>query len=109
MDCKEFESRIPDFLDDKLNKKQANDFFAHMHTCKDCMEELRIQYLIKEVPLRIEDGESFDLNKELDIKIEKTKKTIKKRSAANTVIYIMEAIAIVAVIFILFLVFTRGR
>ena len=106
MNCKEFEARIPDFLDDKLNKKQAKEFFAHMQTCESCKEELRIQYLIKEGTLRLEDGDSFDLNKELDLKIEKTKKTIKKRIIANTVIYIMEAVAIVAVIFILILVFT---
>ena len=109
MDCKEFESRIPDFLEDKLNKKQAKDFFAHMNECEDCKEELRIQYLIKEGTQRLEDGDSFDLNRELDLKIEKTKKTIKKRSIANTIIYIMEAVAIAAVIFILVLVFTRGR
>ena len=106
MNCKEFEARIPDFLDDKLNKKQAKEFFSHMQTCESCKEELRIQYLIKEGTLRLEDGDSFDLNKELDLKIEKTKKTIKKRTIANTVIYIMEAVAIVAVIFILILVFT---
>ncbi len=106
MNCKEFEARIPDFLDDKLNKKQAKEFFAHMQTCESCKEELRIQYLIKEGTLRLEDGDSFDLNKELDLKIEKTKKTIKKRTIANAVIYIMEAVAIVAVIFILILVFT---
>lgn len=77
-----------------------------MQTCESCKEELRIQYLIKEGTLRLEAGDSFDLNKELDLKIEKTKKTIKKRTIANTVIYIMEAVAIVAVIFILILVFT---
>ena len=106
MDCKEFESRIQDFLIDKLNRKQANEFFAHMQTCENCKEELRIQYLIKEGTLRLEEGDSFDLNKELDLKIEKTKKMIKKRMIANMVIYIMEAVAIAAVIFILILVFT---
>jgi len=105
MSCKDFENRIPDFLDDKLNKKQAKEFFEHMENCSACKEELRIQYLIKEGTLRLEDGDSFDLNKELDLKIEKTKKTIKKRTAANIVIYIMEAVAIAAVIFILILVF----
>lgn len=106
MICKDFENRIPDFLDDKLNRKQAKEFFKHFENCDECKEELRIQYLIKEGSLRLEEGDSFDLNKELDLMIEKTKRNLKKRMIANLTIYIMEAVAIVAVIFILVLVFT---
>lgn len=107
MDCKEFENLIPDFLDEKLNNRQAKEFFAHMDSCENCKEELRIQYLIAEGTLRLEEGDSFDLNKELDIKLEKTKRILKSRKIANTIIYILEAIAILAVAFILILVFLK--
>ncbi len=106
MDCKEFESVIPDFLDEKLNSREAKEFFAHLDDCNKCKEELRIQYLIEEGMLRLEDGDSFDLNKELNNKIEKTQKRLKNTRIANVIIYCMEAVAIAAVIFILILVFT---
>ena len=106
MDCKDFENNIPVFLEEKMNSKQAKEFFAHMDECESCKEELRIQYLISEGTLRLEEGDSFDLNKELDIKLEKTKKKLKGQKITNLIIYAMEAVAIAAVIFILILVFT---
>ena len=107
MDCKEFENMIPIFLDEKLNNKQAKEFFAHMESCENCKEELRIQFLITEGTQRLEEGDSFDLNKELDLKLERTKKILKSRRRANTIIYILEAVALAAVIFILILVFLK--
>lgn len=105
IDCKEFENRIPGFLDDKLNNRQAKEFFAHMEDCEECKEELRIQFLVAEGTLRLEDGDSFDLNKELDLKIEHTKKNLRIRRRVNILIYIMEAVALAAVMFILILVY----
>ena len=60
-----------------MNNRQAKEFFAHMQECEICKEELRIQYLISEGTKKLEEGDSFDLNKELDIKLEKTKKKLK--------------------------------
>lgn len=107
MQCKEFQNLIPVFLENKMNKKQAREFFAHMERCSECSEELHIAYLISEGMIRLEDGKSFDLNAELDSKIEETKKAIKSRTITNSVIYSLEVIGIVAVLFILFLVFFR--
>ena len=76
-----------------------------MQECESCKEELRIQYIISEGTIRLEEGDSFDLNKELEIKLEKTKKKLKSQHIANIIIYVMEAVAIAAVIFILILVF----
>lgn len=108
MDCRDFQSLIPLFLESKINKKQIHGFFEHMDCCEECKEELRIQYLISEGMVRLEAGKGFDLNKELDNKIEETKKAIKSRAIANGVIYSLEVIAIIAVLFILFLVFFRN-
>ena len=105
MDCKDFQAKIPLFLEDKLNRKEAKGFFTHMDECEVCKEELRIQYLVTEGSVRLEEGDSFDLNKELDVKIAQTAKKIKNRAIGNTILYILEAIGIVAVIFILILVF----
>lgn len=91
-----------------MNRRQADEFFKHMDSCEGCKEELRIQYLISEGMARLEDGKGFDLNKELDIRIESTRKSMKNKMISNFVIYGLEVIGILAVIFILFLVFTRG-
>lgn len=107
MDCKEFEEKIPVFLNEKLNSREAKEFFAHIDKCENCKEELRIQYLISEGTSRLEEGDSFDLNKELDLKLEKTKKILKTRKITNTIIYFMEAVALVAVIFFLILIFVK--
>lgn len=108
MDCREFQELIPVFLDNKLNRKQAIKFFEHMEQCSDCKEELRIQFLISEGLIRLEDGTSFDLNNELDRRIEVTLKRLKNKTITNIIIYGLEVIGILAVIFILFLVFTKN-
>ena len=107
MDCKEFQEIIPDFLDEKLKRRKTQQFFEHMENCEECSEELKIQYLIKEGIIRLENGDSFDLNKEFKKTIENTKEHMKKQFIINMVIYSLEAVAILAVIFILVLVFTR--
>lgn len=108
MDCREFQNLIPVFMENKMNRRQAEEFFEHMDSCAECKEELRIQYLISEGMARLEDGKNFDLNNDLDSKIEKTRKGLKNRLITNLVIYGLEVIGILAVIFILFLVFTRA-
>lgn len=107
MDCKDFIGLIPNFLSDELNSRKMKVFLAHMNECEECKEELRIQYLVTEGTVRLEEGDSFDLNKELDHKIEMSMKNIKKKRIINILIYCLEAIGIIAVVFILFLVFSR--
>ena len=105
MDCKDALNMIPDYLEDKLNIKKTKAFLAHIGECENCKEELRIQYLVSEGTLRLEDGDSFDLNKELELKLAKSQKSIARKHLGNIVIYTMEAIALAAVLFILILVF----
>jgi hypothetical protein len=77
MDCKEFERLIPDFIDDKLDYITLKDFCGHMETCGDCKEELVIQFLVTEGIQRLEDGNAFDLQKELDVRMEKAEKKLR--------------------------------
>lgn len=104
MDCKEAEKMIPEYLSGELSGKQALNFIDHVEHCPECMEELSIQFLVKEGTARLEDGSSFDLNVELKNKIERSKTDIRRQRKVNLFIYFMEALAIVAVIFILILV-----
>ncbi len=105
MSCKEFIHLIPMWLDDKLDGKRAVRFFEHMDTCEDCREEMQIQFLVKEGTARLESGASFNLDSELSDKMVRYKKRLRRKHTENVIIYWMEAIAAISIIFILVLVF----
>ena len=105
MDCKEVQKNITAFLEEELHGRSAEIFLNHISQCPECKEELSIQYLVREGTARLEEGGSFDLSKDLDIMIEQSYKSIKNRRLAALAIYSMEFFAILAVIFILVLVF----
>ena len=65
MDCKEFEKLIPSFLEQKMDYQTLKSFVDHVNKCAECKEELTIQFLVTEGIVRLEDGSSFDLQKEL--------------------------------------------
>ena len=56
----------------------------------------------------MEEGGSFDLSKDLEIMIEQSYKSIKNRRLAAILVYSLEVFAIIAVIFILVLVFLNN-
>lgn len=106
MDCKEVQKSISAFLNGELQGREAEHFLDHIQECEECKEELSIQYLVKEGTARLEGGGNFDLSKDLDILIEDSYISIKKKRRAAFVVYTLEFIALIAVIFILVLVFT---
>lgn len=69
MNCREFEKEIPDFIEDKLNFIQLQEFTGHASECPACREELTIQILIDKGLARLEEGSAFDLQKEMDMHI----------------------------------------
>lgn len=80
MDCKEFERLIPAFLEQKMEFLTLKKFIKHMESCEECHEELVIQFLVTEVMQRLEEGEAFDLQNELDKRLEDAKRSIKFHS-----------------------------
>ena len=104
MNCKEFAVAIPRFLEDELPDRQMPGFLEHFETCDECNEELQIQFLVKEGIARLEDAADFNLSGELAEKVEEHKKILKRKRIGDLIIYCMEGIAVIAVIFILTLV-----
>lgn len=105
MDCKEVQKSIAAFLKSELTGREAERFLNHIEECEECKEELSIQYLVREGTARLEEGGNFDLSKDLDVLIENSYLAIKKSRRAAFVVYSLEFIAMIAVIFILVLVF----
>jgi len=78
MNCKEIEKMIPRFINKECTPKEEELMMEHFAHCAECKEELTIQFLLKEGINRLENGESFDLNKELEKRLAEHKGTKKK-------------------------------
>ena len=94
MECKEFERLIPDFIEDKLDYPTLKQFYEHMNVCAECKEELVIQFLVTEGIQRLEDGNAFDLQKELNTRMEDARKKIRVNSTFLRLGLIMEIAAV---------------
>ncbi len=73
MKCSDTEQYIQMYIDDRLTGSQLREFLTHIEECPKCYEEMEINYLIKEALIRLEDGTTFDLQKELQQKIQNSK------------------------------------
>ena len=71
MVCREWQRRIPDFLNNCMSLQEQEDFIAHVHTCDDCYEELEIMYMLAEGLEELENGTdtSFNFKSMLDNKL----------------------------------------
>ena len=79
MDCKSIEKMIPKFIKGECSGKEEEAFLVHIRQCPDCKEELTIQLLLEEGLNRLESGDSFDLNAELEKRLHAAKKKKKAR------------------------------
>lgn len=73
MKCSDTEQYIQMYIDDRLTGPQLREFLTHIEECPRCYEEMEINYLIKEALIRLEDGTTFDLRRELQQKIQGSK------------------------------------
>lgn len=94
MECKEFERLIPDFITDKLDYPTLKRFVAHVEDCGECREELVIQFLVTEGIQRLEDGNAFDLQKELKARMEDAKRKIRLHGCFMRIGLLMEIAAV---------------
>ena len=81
MTCKEVEKTIPLFLEDDLDTDDLREFLEHIEQCKECEEELSIQFLVAEGMQHLEEGNAFDLQSELEQRLEETGRKVRVNSA----------------------------
>ena len=84
-----FEGKIPDFFADELTNRELEDFLAHYDECRECRDELSIQYLIHTGLARLETGEVFNLQKELAayVALERGRLLRRERNVKLTALY----------------------
>ncbi len=107
MDCKETRKNIYKFIEDGLDGKELQAFMKHVSECEECMEELAIQYLVTEGMQHLEKESSFDLQNQLEKKMESARKRIRSRKRVICFMYVMETLAILAVILMTVLVIIK--
>ncbi|MCM1091309.1 MAG: zf-HC2 domain-containing protein [Butyrivibrio sp.] len=98
MTCKEFEKLIPDFLERRMNYLTLKKFIEHMETCEECHEELKIQFLVTGVVQHLEEGDAFDLQSELEQRLEDARKKVKLRTVFLYLSAGLETLAIALIV-----------
>ena len=100
MDCKQIQRMIPAFLKEELKSRELMRFLEHMDTCEECKEELTIQYLSSEGILRLEEGKTFDLDRELQEYMEQAERGIRRRRNSVLVFLSFEIISILIIVLV---------
>lgn len=102
--CKQAEKRIPLFLKDKMDNQEKKQFLSHVENCDVCLEELSIQFLVTIGIQRLENGDTFDLNRELHNKMQTERRHLHILDSLQNGLVVTEAIALLLTALILVLV-----
>ncbi|MDE7132512.1 MAG: zf-HC2 domain-containing protein [Lachnospiraceae bacterium] len=105
MNCKEAEKKIPSFLQDDLDGSKLEEFVEHVENCSECKEELSIQFLVTEGLERLEEGNNFNLQEELLMKLEFAEHRINVHRMLWYILLCLEAAVAAAIIIALCVVF----
>lgn len=105
MDCKEAEKKIPSFLQDELDGSRLEEFVEHVEHCPECKEELSIQFLVAEGLERLEEGNNFNLQEELHMKLAGAWHRINVHRMLWYILLCLEAAVAAAIIIALCIVF----
>lgn len=104
MNCKDFERLIPLYLKNELEDKGLKVFIEHVTNCNPCKEELAIQFLITEGMQRLEDGDTLDVERELNDKLIQSIKRLERKRRFST-FFILSEIAITLGLIVVLLYF----
>lgn len=80
MNCKDFEKLIPAFLAKELDFITLKEFQKHREKCPGCREELEIQFLVTEGIQHLEEGDSFDMQKELEHQLDDAERKVRRHT-----------------------------
>ena len=105
MNCKEAEKKIPSFLQDDLDGSKLEEFVEHVENCSECKEELSIQFLVTEGLERLEEGNNFNLQEELLMKLEGAEHRINVHRMLWYILLCLEAAVAATIIIALCVVF----
>ncbi|MBQ9611640.1 MAG: hypothetical protein IJV14_03485 [Lachnospiraceae bacterium] len=97
-ECKKHEKQIPDFLEDRLSVEDLAGFLHHGDVCRSCRDELQVQYLVTAGISKLETGETFNLQKELNDYVNTERVRLHRRKNLALTAYGLEITTIFAAI-----------
>ena len=97
MTCRECEKQIPDFIGRKMDYLGMKRFLEHVDACENCQEELVIQFLIQEGMAHLEDGDVFDLQRELQEHLEEARRRVRSHEGILQMGTVFELLAMAGV------------
>lgn len=107
-ECKTFEKSIPGFLSDSLDNRSLEQFLDHLAGCKNCQDELSVQFLVAEGMNKLETGENFHLQRELRSLIDLQYKRLAARKRLTLIAYTLECAGMLAAIVLVLTGFAKG-
>ena len=94
--CEEVQKNIPTFIAGNMESKDTLAFIRHIRSCKACMEELSVEYLVLVGVKRLDSASAFNLNDELeDLMLRNEKKARRRKNISIAVFIISILIAII--------------
>lgn len=99
IDCQTCEIHMNNFLERDVYDDDLWDFLNHILYCETCYEELETRYLISEALIRLENGETIDLKKELRQKVNGARKALRLHSYVEQIYSSIEVVAAVIMLF----------
>ncbi len=78
MTCSKAQSMITQFINNKLNLTETDEFINHVSSCKECREELEVYYALLTAMRQLDEDKTLtsDFNQELNEKLEQAKERI---------------------------------
>lgn len=103
MECKEAQPLVKKYIDGEISDKDLDKFLNHIENCKECYEELEINYTIFSALMKLDDNPnlSYNINEMLLEELNASRKYIRRKKKFNFYKITIYAIAMLALIFIL--------
>ncbi len=87
--CEEVQKNIPTFIAGNMESKDTLAFIRHIRSCKACMEELSVEYLVLVGVKRLDSASAFNLNDELEDLMLRNEKKARRRKNISIVVFII--------------------
>lgn len=102
MTCKEVEQMVMPYINKELTDKELSAFLSHIHTCKECYEELEIYYTIYMGLAQLEEGgEEQNIHRLLEESLRMSELRIRGRRLFNVYYVFSQVLAMAALIMIM--------
>ncbi len=106
MDCITFRKDIDDYLSNNLDDAELNDFLHHLESCKDCAEELEINFIVREgVKIFEQNNVSYNISRAFKDNISYNQSHIKFVKLYKRLAYCISSVALWALLASVFVFF----